>query len=115
VFVEAHALDYHQAKEKPMPRPAIHPGEILADELNELGITPIELSRQISVPPNRISNHPGQAHHDRRHRAPPRPLVSNQRAILAQLAIGVRSTRCDRGGWPRGGGVDERRATRASA
>ncbi len=33
----------------------IHPGEILADELNELEITPTELSRQISIPPNRIS------------------------------------------------------------
>jgi len=38
-----------------MPRPAIHPGEILADELAELGITPTELARQIDVPPNRIS------------------------------------------------------------
>jgi addiction module HigA family antidote len=38
-----------------MGRPAIHPGEILADELNELKITPTELSRQIAVPPNRIS------------------------------------------------------------
>ena len=38
-----------------MPRPAIHPGKILADELNELQISPTELSRQISVPPNRIS------------------------------------------------------------
>ncbi len=38
-----------------MARPPIHPGEILADELNELQITPTELSRQISVPPNRIS------------------------------------------------------------
>jgi addiction module HigA family antidote len=38
-----------------MARPAIHPGEILADELNELQITPTELSRQIAVPPNRIS------------------------------------------------------------
>ena len=38
-----------------MPRPAIHPGEILADELSELQVTPTELSRQISVPPNRIS------------------------------------------------------------
>ena len=38
-----------------MARPAIHPGEILADELSELKITPTELSRQISVPPNRIS------------------------------------------------------------
>jgi addiction module HigA family antidote len=40
---------------EPMPRPAIHPGEILADELTELKITPTELSRQLSVPPNRIS------------------------------------------------------------
>ena len=38
-----------------MSRPPIHPGEILADELGELGITPTELSRQIGVPPNRIS------------------------------------------------------------
>src|SRR3954465_6185473 len=41
--------------EQNMPRPAIHPGEILADELSELEITPTELSRQIAVPPNRIS------------------------------------------------------------
>lgn len=38
-----------------MPRAAFHPGEILADELTELNITPTELSRQIAVPPNRIS------------------------------------------------------------
>jgi addiction module HigA family antidote len=42
-------------RKKPMPRSAIHPGEILADELNELEITPTELSRQLSVPSNRIS------------------------------------------------------------
>ncbi|MBW7837193.1 MAG: HigA family addiction module antidote protein [Sphingomonadales bacterium] len=38
-----------------MPRPPIHPGEILADELAELAVTPTELSRQLNVPPNRIS------------------------------------------------------------
>ncbi len=38
-----------------MARPAIHPGETLADELSELQITPTELARQIAVPPNRIS------------------------------------------------------------
>ncbi len=38
-----------------MVRPAIHPGEILADELTELGITPTELSRQINMPANRIT------------------------------------------------------------
>jgi antitoxin HigA-1 len=42
-------------KEDQMSRPPIHPGEVLADELGELGITPTELSRQIGVPPNRIS------------------------------------------------------------
>jgi addiction module HigA family antidote len=38
-----------------MPRPAVHPGEILRDELLELGVTPTELSRQIHVPPNRVT------------------------------------------------------------
>lgn len=36
-------------------RLAIHPGEILADELQELGITPTGLARQLAVPPNRIT------------------------------------------------------------
>lgn len=38
-----------------MTRPAIHPGEILADELEAVGVSPTELARQIDVPPNRIS------------------------------------------------------------
>jgi addiction module HigA family antidote len=38
-----------------MTRELIHPGEFLLDELEEIGITPTELSRQIDVPPNRIS------------------------------------------------------------
>lgn len=38
-----------------MPRTPIHPGEILAQELEEIGITPTELARQIQVPPNRLS------------------------------------------------------------
>ena len=38
-----------------MIRPPVHPGELLADELTELGVSPTELSRQIAVPPNRIS------------------------------------------------------------
>lgn len=38
-----------------MSRPPIHPGEILADELNEIGVTASALARQIDVPPNRIS------------------------------------------------------------
>ncbi|MGH6670342.1 MAG: HigA family addiction module antitoxin [Xanthobacteraceae bacterium] len=38
-----------------MPRPAIHPGEILAEELAEIAVTPSELARQLHVPPNRIT------------------------------------------------------------
>ena len=38
-----------------MARPAIHPGEVLAEELEELDVSPTELSRQLSVPPNRIT------------------------------------------------------------
>ena len=38
-----------------MPRPAVHPGEILAEELAEIAVTPTELARQIKVPANRIT------------------------------------------------------------
>ena len=34
---------------------AVHPGEILADELEESGVTPSAFARQIGVPPNRVS------------------------------------------------------------
>jgi addiction module HigA family antidote len=34
---------------------AVHPGEILKDELDGLEISPTEFARQIDVPPNRIS------------------------------------------------------------
>ena len=33
---------------------AVHPGEVLKDELDELGITPTEFARHIDVPPNRV-------------------------------------------------------------
>ena len=38
-----------------MARTAIHPGEHLALELNELGMSAAELARQIDVPVNRIT------------------------------------------------------------
>ncbi len=38
-----------------MARQAIHPGEILAEELEEISVTATELARQIDVPPNRIT------------------------------------------------------------
>jgi len=37
-----------------MSREPIHPGEILADELEEIAISATQLARQINVPPNRV-------------------------------------------------------------
>lgn len=38
-----------------MSRTPIHPGEILKDELEEIGISAAELARQLRVPVNRMS------------------------------------------------------------
>jgi antitoxin HigA-1 len=38
-----------------MARPPIHPGEILGDELNEIGISASQLAQQLNVPHNRIT------------------------------------------------------------
>ena len=38
-----------------MLRRAVHPGEILKDELEERGVSPASFARQIDVPANRIS------------------------------------------------------------
>ncbi len=53
-----------------MTRPAIHPGEILADELAELGVSPTELARQINVPANRVSQ-----------------IINGKRAITGDTAL----------------------------
>jgi addiction module HigA family antidote len=53
-----------------MPRAPIHPGEILADELEELGVTATDLARQIRVPANRISQ-----------------IVNGKRAITGDTAL----------------------------
>jgi antitoxin HigA-1 len=38
-----------------MNRPAIHPGEILRDEIAEMELSAAALARQLRVPPNRIT------------------------------------------------------------
>src|ERR1700689_4149897 len=53
-----------------MPRTPIHPGEHLAEELRELGISAAELSRQIDVPVNRITG-----------------IIHGQRGITAYTAL----------------------------
>jgi addiction module HigA family antidote len=53
-----------------MPRTPIHPGEHLADELKELGVTPNELARQIRVPVNRLTR-----------------LMKGQQAVTADTAL----------------------------
>src|SRR5260370_42597913 len=41
-------------KGKTMPRTPIHPGEILGDELEEIGLSAKKLADVIHVPPNRL-------------------------------------------------------------
>jgi addiction module HigA family antidote len=53
-----------------MARTPIHPGEHLAEELKELGISAAELGRQIDVPVNRITG-----------------IINGQRAITADTAL----------------------------
>jgi addiction module HigA family antidote len=53
-----------------MVRRPIHPGEILAEELELLGITPTELARQLKVPANRITQ-----------------IVQGKRAITGDTAL----------------------------
>ena len=53
-----------------MARTPIHPGEILADELQEIDLSGAELARIIEVPPNRISQ-----------------IISRKRAITADTAL----------------------------
>ena len=53
-----------------MNKRPIHPGEILGDELKEVGVTATELARQIKVPPNRVSQ-----------------ILSGKRAITGDTAL----------------------------
>ena len=53
-----------------MARTPIHPGEHLAEELKELGISAAELARQLAVPTNRITE-----------------IVNGRRAISADTAL----------------------------
>ena len=53
-----------------MARTAIHPGEHLAEELDELGLSATELARQIDVPVNRIT-----------------AIINGQRGVTADTAL----------------------------
>jgi addiction module HigA family antidote len=53
-----------------MARTAIHPGEHLAEELRELGLSAAGLARQIEVPVNRITG-----------------IINGQRGITADTAL----------------------------
>ncbi len=53
-----------------MARTPIHPGEILADELKEIGISAAEMARTLGVPANRISQ-----------------IIARKRAISADTAL----------------------------
>jgi addiction module HigA family antidote len=53
-----------------MARTPIHPGEHLAEELRELGISAAELARQIDVPVNRVTG-----------------IINGQRGVSADTAL----------------------------
>ena len=53
-----------------MGRNAIHPGEHLAEQLEELGMSAAELARQIKVPTNRVT-----------------AILNGQRAITGDTAL----------------------------
>ena len=53
-----------------MARTAIHPGEHLAEQLRELGMSAAELGRQLKVPTNRIAG-----------------ILNGQRAISGDSAL----------------------------
>jgi addiction module HigA family antidote len=53
-----------------MARTPIHPGEILRDELDEIGINAKKLAEALHVPPNRVSQ-----------------IINGRRAITADTAL----------------------------
>src|ERR1700731_1355213 len=53
-----------------MARTPIHPGEHLADELKDLGISAAELARQLDVPVNRVTG-----------------IINGQRSVSADTAL----------------------------
>lgn len=53
-----------------MARPPIHPGEILADEITELGMTASDLAQFLHVPKNRITE-----------------IINGKRGITADTAL----------------------------
>ena len=53
-----------------MFRRAVHPGEILKDELDELGVSQTIFAREIDVPPNRVSQ-----------------IISGKRSVTSDTAL----------------------------
>ena len=53
-----------------MPRPPIHPGEHLRIDLEEIGMAPAALARELNVPKNRISQ-----------------IINGERGITADTAL----------------------------
>lgn len=49
---------------------AVHPGDVLKDELEEMGLSPTAFARQIDVPPNRISQ-----------------IISGKRSVTSDTAL----------------------------
>src|SRR4051812_27784783 len=89
VFVEARVPAYHGAEEtnhapprNPSRRNSRRRTERVGNHANRIVTAALRAAKP------HFANHPGQARHHRRHGASSRPLAPNQRAILAQSAIG---------------------------
>ena len=73
----------------------IHPGEHLAEFLEELGISQYRLAKTIGVPPIRINAIIKQPTSNlRRHRAAHRPRSRNYPRLLAKPTANVRHRHC---------------------
>ena len=70
--------------------PPIHPGELLRDELNEIGVSLNELARALRVAMNRISAIQRQAGHYRGHRDASCPVFRHIAAILVESSERLR-------------------------
>ena len=69
-----------------MGRTAIHPGEHLAEQLDELGMSAAALARNLDVPTNRNGNPARPPGGHRGHGLAPGAFLRNQRPVLDESA-----------------------------
>ena len=63
-------LDYRNRKAQTVFKRVVHPGNVLRDKLDDIGVTPTAFARLIAVPPNRVSQ-----------------IIAGKRAITGDTAL----------------------------